>query len=280
METASNSRQELPVRESQVNDNLQQQLTPVVIRAKMLAISSEAELVAAKEVAQTIKAFQKEIDNTFDPIINKAHLAHKEALAQKKKHMDPLVEAENRVKRLIGDYLTFVENEKKKEAERLAELARQEREAELRKIQSEIDEKLSQYSGVEEKIAALQAAMADADQDKFALINAKLSALYAEQETLTSEAVQTQETVSVLNLTPSQVVNVAAPKVKGLSSRVNLIPQVENPMALIKAVAAGAVPPGVIEFNMSNIKRLVNAGMKLPGVTVSEQRNVSVRSAG
>jgi hypothetical protein len=61
---------------------------------------------------------------------------------------------------------------------------------------------------------------------------------------------------------------------------VNLIPQVVNAMALIKAVAEGNVPPSVIDFNMSNIKKLVNAGMKLPGVTVTEQRNVSVRSAG
>jgi hypothetical protein len=279
METLSNSQQELLVTESPAKDNLQQQLTPLVIRAKTVIVSSDEELVVAKEIAQTVKAFQKEINDTFDPIINKTRQAHKEALAQKKRHMDPLVEAEDRIKLLIGNYLTFVENEKKKEAERLAELARQEREAELRKIQSEIDGKLSQYSSVEEKIVALQTAMADADQDRFALIDAKLSALYAEQENLTSKAAEVQELVNVLNLVPPQYVNIAAPKVKGLSSRVNRIPQVVNAMALIKAVASGEVPPTVIEFNMSNIKKLVNAGMKLPGVSVTEQRNVSVRNA-
>ena len=190
------------------------------------------------------------------------------------------MEAEKRIKQLIGDYLTLVENERKKEAERLAGIARKERETELQKIQAEIDEKLTQYSGIEEKIGALQEALADADHDKFTLVNAKLAALYAEQEKLTSEAAETQESVNVLNLIPSPVINVQAPKVKGLSSKVNLIPQVVNAMALIKAVAEGNVPPTVIDFNMSNIKKLVNAGMKLPGVTVTEQRNVSVRSAG
>ena len=275
-----NSQQELPASVSRTNNDLQQQFVPVITRAKALTVSSDAELVIAKEVAQTIKAFQKEVDSTFDPIIERAHITHKEALAQKKKHMDPLEEAEKRIKQLIGDYLTLVENERKKEAERLAGIARKERETELQKIQAEIDEKLTQYSGIEEKIEALQEALADADHDKFTLVNAKLAALYAEQEKLTSEAAQTQESVNVLNLIPSPVINVQAPKVKGISSKVNLIPQVVNAMALIKAVAEGNVPQTVIDFNMSNIKKLVNAGMKLPGVAVTEQRNVSVRSAG
>ena len=275
-----NSQQDLLGAAGQGKNDLQQQLVPVITRAKTIIVSSDAELVIAKEVVQTIKTFQKEVDSTFDPIIERAHVTHKEALAQKKKHMDPLAEAEKRIKQLIGDYLTFVENERKKEAERLAGIARKEREIELQRIQSEIDEKLTQYTGIEEKIGALQEALADADHDKFALVNAKLAALYAEQEKLTSEAAQTQESVNVLNLIPSPVINVQAPKVKGLSSKVNLIPQVVNAMALIKAVAEGNVPPSVIDFNMSNIKKLVNAGMKLPGVTVTEQRNVSVRSAG
>ena len=275
-----NSQQELPVSVSRTNNDLQQQFVPVITRAKALTVGSDAELVMAKEVAQTIKAFQKEVDSTFDRIIEKAHVTHKEALAQKKRHMDPLAEAEKRIKQLIGDYLTLVENERKKEAERLAGIARKERETELRKIQAEIDDKLAQYSGIEEKIGALQEALADADHDRFTLVNAKLAALYAEQEKLTSEAAETQESVNIINLIPSPIINVQAPKVKGLSSKVNLIPQVVNAMALIKAVAEGNVPPTVIDFNMSNIKKLVNAGMKLPGVAVTEQRNVSVRSAG
>ena len=273
-----NSRQDPTVSVSRTNNDLQQQLVPVITHAKALTVNSNAELVIAKEVAQTIKTFQKEVDSTFDPIINRAHLTHKEALAQKKKYMDPLVEVEKRIKQLIGDYLTLAENERKKEAERLAGIVRKEREIELQKIQSEIDEKLAQYSEIDEKIRVLHEALADADHDKFALVNAKLAALYAAQETLTSEAAQTQESVNVLNLIPTPVINVHAPQVKGLSSKVNLIPQVVNAMALIKAVAEGTVPPTVIDFNISNIKKLVNAGMKLPGVTVTEQRNVSVRN--
>ena len=41
-----------------------------------------------------IKGIQKDINDTFDPIILKAHEAHKEALAQKKKHSEPLLQAE------------------------------------------------------------------------------------------------------------------------------------------------------------------------------------------
>lgn len=258
-------------------ENLQQDNMPVINKAHLAAIVSEGDLRIAKEIADEVKNRQNKVNSVFDPIITAANKAHKEALAQKKKLMDPLVEAENHIKRLINDYLDYVESEQKKEAGRITEIARKEQETRLQKIQTEIDEMLSQSSSVEEKISKLLEAMAESTPDKFELINNKLADLYSEQDKIASNIAQKREDVSPLILVQAMPALVSAPKVRGLSRRVNLDPHVVDPMQLIKAVATGNVPSTVIEFNMSNIKRLINGGMKLPGVAVNEKRTVSVR---
>ena len=44
------------------------------------------------------KDLRAKIAETFDPIISKAHAAHKEAVGQKKKHDDPLEQAQRIIK--------------------------------------------------------------------------------------------------------------------------------------------------------------------------------------
>ena len=68
-------------------------------------------------------------------------------------------------------------------------------------------------------------------------------------------------------------------KVKGASSRFELVPTVVNKMALIKAVAAGTVPESVLDINMGQLKRYVNMVKKpIPGVSSTETAVVSGRS--
>ncbi len=86
-------------------------------RARGIAIATAEEYKAAGEFLLEIKALRREIDGTFDPIIEKAHSAHKEAIAQKKKHDGPLAEAEALMKPKIAGYLQ--EEERKRRAEEL-----------------------------------------------------------------------------------------------------------------------------------------------------------------
>jgi len=53
-------------------------------QAQMLVIVTDADLGVAGELLTGIKRIRKEINGTFDPIIKKAHEAHKEAVSQKK----------------------------------------------------------------------------------------------------------------------------------------------------------------------------------------------------
>src|SRR5262245_15698153 len=74
-------------------------------RAKCLTIETNDQFVEAGELLKTIKGLRAEIDATFDPIISKAHSAHKEALEQKRKVDAPLVQAETILKPRIAHYL-------------------------------------------------------------------------------------------------------------------------------------------------------------------------------
>jgi hypothetical protein len=109
---------------------LESQALSVPERAKLIVITTAAEYVAAGELLKTVKGLRAEIDSTFDPIISKAHDAHKEALAQKRKVDAPLVEAEGILKPRISTYLREEERKRQEEEMRLQKEARDREEAE------------------------------------------------------------------------------------------------------------------------------------------------------
>jgi hypothetical protein len=69
---------------------LQKQVLEIQQAAKVVSIRNADDYRVAAEMSRGISALRKEVDATFDPIIAKAHEAHKEALAQKKRFSLPL----------------------------------------------------------------------------------------------------------------------------------------------------------------------------------------------
>jgi len=100
-------------------------------QAKGIVIKSHDDYARAGEMLLVIKDLRKEIDATFDPIIKKAHEAHKEAVAQKKKVDAPLVEAEGIIKPRISAWNTEQERLRREEEARLREIARKQEEERL-----------------------------------------------------------------------------------------------------------------------------------------------------
>jgi hypothetical protein len=111
---------------------LQKKREDVVSQAASIVITTQAEYESAVEFTKNIKVLQKEIRATFDPIVDKAHKTHKEAVAQRKKFLDPTENAEKTVKGKIGAYVTEQERLRREEEERLRKLA-EKREAEIRR---------------------------------------------------------------------------------------------------------------------------------------------------
>lgn len=100
----------------------------VVEEAHFLDITDSESHQKGVELWKNIKEMMKKVDETFKPIIQKAHQAHKEALAQRNNIFDPLDKASRIVKKAISIYDAEQERIRREEEERLREIARKERE--------------------------------------------------------------------------------------------------------------------------------------------------------
>jgi len=96
----------------------------IVDQAKAVNVTDSASYTAAGEFWKQIRDMMKEIADTFDPIISRAHAAHKEAVAQKAKYYVPLESAQKSVKQLMSAYDQAQEAIRRAEEARLAEINR------------------------------------------------------------------------------------------------------------------------------------------------------------
>ena len=115
-------------------------------KASLYKVADQATLTKANEFLLSVKAMRKQINETFDPIIRKAHDAHKEVISKKKTFETPLIEAERIIKGEIGAYMTE-QDRIRREAE---EKARREREEAERKAKEEEERRLQKAIEAEE----------------------------------------------------------------------------------------------------------------------------------
>jgi hypothetical protein len=122
-------------------------------QARTINITDDESYKRAAEVLLRIKDLRRQIDEAFDPIISKAHEAHREALGQKKRADAPLVEAEGIIKPRIAAYIADINRKRAEEEARLREEER--RKEEERRLQEAIKaEAAGQTEKAEEILAA------------------------------------------------------------------------------------------------------------------------------
>lgn len=89
--------------------------TELVDQARgMKVISGEDFAAAGAWLRDAIVPMRKKIEGTFDPIIAKAHEAHKTAISKKKELLAPIEQAETIVKRAMADYHLQQERERRR----------------------------------------------------------------------------------------------------------------------------------------------------------------------
>lgn len=114
------------------NEDAAKMVTPVVSsvvsQAQSLTVVTGEDYELACVFLQGIAGKKKQVKDVFDPIVTKAHEAHKEALAQMKKFMSPLEMAEAEVKRKVLAFQQEQERLRREEERRQAEALRQEAE--------------------------------------------------------------------------------------------------------------------------------------------------------
>jgi hypothetical protein len=87
-------------------------------KAQTIRITDTPSLQKANDFLSAIKALQKEISETFDPLIKKAHEAHRAILDRKKKYEEPLIQAEKTIKPQIARYYSELERIRKDKEEK------------------------------------------------------------------------------------------------------------------------------------------------------------------
>lgn len=121
-------------------------------QARTVIVIDNETLLKANDVLLRIKDIRKEIDSAFDPIISKAFITHKEAVAQKKRAEAPLIEAEGYIKPQIANYIAEQERIRREKEEKLRQEALQAEEE--RKLQEAIQ--AEKEGNTEEAEAILQ----------------------------------------------------------------------------------------------------------------------------
>ena len=98
-------------------------------RAALMPVTDQLSYEGAANALLLIKGLRDEVAETFDPICKATDAAHKEAVAQRKRHDLPLVQSEKLLKGALGAYgreqdrLRLIEEEKVNAARREAEAA-------------------------------------------------------------------------------------------------------------------------------------------------------------
>lgn len=134
---------------------IEKEVPDVIAQAQNILVTNNEQETKAVEFLKTIKTMQKEVNETFDPIVEKAHAAHKEATAQRNKFLNPLLEAEKRIKSMVSNFRLEMERKRLEQERKLREEAERKAEAERQKLQKQAEKAAAK--GNEEKAAELQA---------------------------------------------------------------------------------------------------------------------------
>ena len=231
---------------------------PIVEAADQLVVADQPSLdLAGTLLVDRIKPTLKMIDESCGPVVSAAHAARKAATKQRNDLKAPLLEAEKILKAKVGDYLDEQERLRRIEAQRIEDEQRKLREAAEKKARDEAEaEKLRVAEELEE---AGHSEAADAVLDSPVKVD-----------------------VPDIELPPPPIQAPAPQKVQGMSSSVQWGAEVEDLLALVKAVAAGDAPLNLINVDQSKLiaqVRALDGQVNYPGVRVTKKRTVAARAS-
>lgn len=216
---------------------LEVEATGLLAQAKQYIIKTAEQFQAVGEELKRIKTVKKQVDELFDPIIKKAHEAHKAAVASKKQLTDPLDMAEAALKKSILTY--------NQEQQRLAEI-------EQAKLRAEAEEKARKER---EKLEA---------QALKALEKGKAEAA----EELLQQA---EETIAFV-----PIVQAATEKVSGISTKTTWKARVIDPK-LVPAYHGDFELRKIDQGQLDRIAKMTGGSTTIPGVKFEQEQSIAAR---
>lgn len=137
--------------------------------ARAIQIKTAEHYQQAGDMLKGIKALRKEVDDAYDSVIEAAHKAHKEAVAQKRRLEQPLIDAEGILKRLMVQYQIAQEQERRRLQTEADERARKEREKlETRAAKAEASGKVEKAEELRTQAAIVPTAVVEVSTPKVA----------------------------------------------------------------------------------------------------------------
>lgn len=130
-----------------MKNELEKKVFSLPEKVKEIVVIDKSSLDRAHQALLYIKKVRKEISDFCDDNIRRLHEAHKEALAQKKKFEQPLIEAEAYLSPQISSYLAKLEQIRKAAEDK----ARREREEAERRAREEEEARLEAAIKAEEE---------------------------------------------------------------------------------------------------------------------------------
>ncbi len=234
--------------------------------ASDFVIDSHTMYELASDDLMQIKTLQKEVETKRTNItgpLNQAVKAVNDLFRSPKEYLD---KAEATLKRAMVTWST--------EQERLAAEARAKAEAEARAERERLA-KIEREQAEAARKAQEEAAAAAAAGDTEAA-----AAAHAIAEAATQQAAIAAMTANVVTVVPE--VEQAA-KVSGISGRTTYAAQVDDLLALVKAVAEGKAPIEAIQadakFLNAQARAFKKQGQLYPGVTAVAERSIAARAA-
>ena len=221
----------------------------IAARAHATTVVDAASFALAGELVKDIKRVAREVGKVFDPIVEKAHQAHKEAIAQREQFLAPLFSAEKYVKAEMSDWRT----------------------AEQRRIDAENRKR--------------EEARQQAEREAAEAAEAERQELIAQAEEHGDESMANELINAVLTVTPVVPIfnKLEAPKVAGISTRTTYRADVTDIVALIRAAAAQPeIYADCLMPNMSRLNMLAREsagdGYQIPGVRFVAEQKMAVRA--
>lgn len=248
---------------------IEKQGVDAVAQASALTISNQADYDGCANVLRSIKGLKKEIDNTFDESIKKAHETHKTMVSAKKKHYEPLDEAEKIIKGKSIEWYNEEQRKQREEQARVDEEARKEQDRK-RKIKEEQERVWREKEDAKRKEAQRLEDEGKAEEARKAREAADAAAEKADTRAEEAEEV----------FVPAPIVENRAEKAGGQSISKTWVAEVTSLFALCNAIAKGELPVTCVKADMTKLNALARTwedSKSFDGVKFFPKQTMSVR---
>lgn len=250
-----------------MSEDIEQKALTIVGQAKGIRVVDSQSYSLAGETWQRLAQMEKEAHSAFDPVVESANKAHKDAVALRKRVLDPISEAKTYIKGVMSKYDQEQERVRQAEQARLQKMAD---EAEAARRAAEL-KALEETRKLEEARLLEEARKAEAEGNK-AKAEAILEVGVKQVEELKAEekAVAQEPVVGTTVILQKEV-----PKVQGLSFREVWDAEVVCFSDLVVAVASGNASLSFLKADTIALRQQAQSlkgTMNIPGVKAVSRR--------